>query len=116
MIHRAPTGPIGYRLANELEGLLLGISADGVVTARELGRLKSWRTANASYAHIKPFSALFFDAQSRCTASIHFDTGMCEDSKIVPTVAVNCLRHARHFQRPLRAARLPGFGAFHVRL
>src|SRR5688572_18791441 len=33
---------------------------------------------------------------------------MCDCSKIVPTFAVNCLRHCEHFHRPIRALRLPG--------
>src|SRR4029078_10030716 len=34
---------------------------------------------------------------------------MCESSNTVPTVTVNCLRHARHFRSPCRVL-LPAFG------
>ena len=39
----------------------------------------------------------------------HFESLICESSKTVPTVTVNCLRHApsRHFHRPARVL-LPG--------
>lgn len=53
-----PNGPIGFRLAHELEGLLHGIKADGVIDASEAERLGSWLMANARYAHIYPFSEL----------------------------------------------------------
>ena len=38
-------------------------------------------------------------------------SGIRESSNTVPTVTVNCLRHARHFSRPLRPGRaLSAFG------
>src|SRR5262245_53424408 len=51
----------------------------------------------------------FFDDARRWSASNHFESGMCEASKTVPTVTVNCLRHALHFDTPLRVL-LPLFG------
>ena len=53
-----PDGPIGFRLAHELEGLLLGIKADGVIDSTEAERLRGWLLANVRYAHIHPFSEL----------------------------------------------------------
>ena len=38
----------------------------------------------------------FFDAQRRKMAMSHLLIGRCESSKIVPTVTVNCFRHAPH--------------------
>ena len=40
----------------------------------------------------------FLLAQSRWKAKSHLFSGTCESSKIVPTMTVNCFRHARHFQ------------------
>ncbi len=58
MKREIPTGPIGYRLAHELEGLLVGISADGIIDQEEADRLKRWRNANSQFSTIKPFSEL----------------------------------------------------------
>lgn len=55
---RIPTGPIGFRLAHELEGLLQGISADGVITEEETVRLRRWLDDNASFALIHPFQEI----------------------------------------------------------
>jgi hypothetical protein len=41
----------------------------------------------------------FLDEQSKKKAHSHLCNGMCDDSKIVPTVTVYCLRQAAHFQR-----------------
>jgi hypothetical protein len=49
---------IGFRLANELEGLLEGISADAVINGQEAERLRRWTEENARYAWIEPFAEL----------------------------------------------------------
>jgi hypothetical protein len=51
-------GPIGFRLAHELEGLLAGVRADGVVTDRETARIRRWLDANREFADVRPFSEL----------------------------------------------------------
>jgi hypothetical protein len=51
-------GPIGFRLAHELEGLLRGIAADGVIHELEFQRLRGWLDANRGFTHIAPFSEL----------------------------------------------------------
>ena len=53
-----PRGPIGYRLAHELEGILQGISSDGIIHRAEAERLVSWVAANAPFSSIQPFSEL----------------------------------------------------------
>ena len=53
-----PRGSIGYRLAHELEGILAGIGADGVINRLEAERLVAWVTENAAFADIRPFSEL----------------------------------------------------------
>jgi len=53
-----PRGPIGFRLANELEGLLRGIAADGVITPAETTRVRAWLDANRHFRDIRPFSEL----------------------------------------------------------
>jgi len=53
-----PRGPIGYRLAHELEGILHGISSDGIIHRSEAERLVSWVSANAPFSDIRPFSEL----------------------------------------------------------
>jgi hypothetical protein len=53
-----PDRPIGFRLAHELEGLLEGIRADGVITGEETSRLQRWLATNEPYRHIQPFSEL----------------------------------------------------------
>ncbi len=53
-----PRGPIGFRLAHELEGLLQGIAADGNVSDSEIARLRNWRIANHEFASIAPFDEL----------------------------------------------------------
>jgi NAD-dependent DNA ligase len=53
-----PRGAIGYRLAHELEGVLTGIGADGVINRLEAERLVDWVTENAAFANIPPFSEL----------------------------------------------------------
>lgn len=52
------TSPIGFRLAHELEGILLGIKADAVINEHETGRLRRWLTANQPFTGQRPFSEL----------------------------------------------------------
>lgn len=54
----ATRGAIGFRLAHELEGILTGIAADGVINRDETSRLHAWLDANAAYVDIAPFSGL----------------------------------------------------------
>lgn len=51
-------GHIGFRLAHELEGILTGIRADGVIDAAESQRLQRWVDVNQPYSHLRPFSEL----------------------------------------------------------
>jgi hypothetical protein len=57
-MERVPTGAIGFRLAHELEGLLDGIRADGIINDLERTRLERWLQSNQPYAHMAPFSEL----------------------------------------------------------
>lgn len=59
-----PSGHIGYRLAHELEGLLMGIRADGVIHDLERDRLQRWVDINEPCAHLKPFSELRLRVQA----------------------------------------------------
>jgi NAD-dependent DNA ligase len=54
----AVRGAIGFRLAHELEGILSGIRADGVINQLETRRLTDWMWANAQFAAIRPFSEI----------------------------------------------------------
>ena len=58
MQNTAPRGAIGFRLAHELEGILAGIAADGVINADETARLRAWLDENARFVDISPFSGL----------------------------------------------------------
>lgn len=51
-------GPVAFRLAHELEGILTGISADGVVNEAESNRLANWLLANQEFEDVHPFSEL----------------------------------------------------------
>lgn len=51
-----PSGPIGFRLANELHGLLQGVSADHTIVAAETDRIRRWLAEAAPYRHLVPFS------------------------------------------------------------
>jgi hypothetical protein len=53
-----PRGPIGFRLVHELQGILEGISADGVISESETKRFVDWTGANAPFADVHPFSEL----------------------------------------------------------
>ena len=53
-----PRGAIGFRLAHELEGILTGIAADGLINADETARLRAWLDENAQFVDISPFSGL----------------------------------------------------------
>src|SRR6267143_387557 len=44
----------------------------------------------------------FLELQSRYHATSHFRSGICESSKIVPTVTVNCLSQTEQWYRPAR--------------
>jgi hypothetical protein len=55
---RIPQKPVGFRLANELEGLLQGIRADGVINEQETARLRRWLDENYPYRSIQPFSEI----------------------------------------------------------
>ena len=52
------SGGIGFRLAHELEGLLQGIRADGVIDDTETARLRRWLDHNDAYGSVHPFSEL----------------------------------------------------------
>jgi hypothetical protein len=53
-----PRGPIGFRLAHELHGLLSGLRADGVIKPLEHQRLQDWLDANREYTDVRPFTEL----------------------------------------------------------
>lgn len=53
-----PRGPIGFRLANELDGILQGISGDGLITEVEVDRLRRWLAANREFSDVQPFGHL----------------------------------------------------------
>ncbi len=58
MKNTPPRGAIGFRLAYELEGILTGVAADGIINADETARLRAWLDENAQFVDISPFSAL----------------------------------------------------------
>jgi hypothetical protein len=58
MIAATARGAIGFRLAHELEGILTGIAADGVIHPDETARLHAWLAQNVRFANIHPFSEL----------------------------------------------------------
>lgn len=49
---------IGFRLAHELEGILTGIQADGLIHPLEKDRVARWLQANQPFAHLRPFDEL----------------------------------------------------------
>lgn len=51
-------GAVGFRLAHELEGILTGIAADGLINADETARVRAWVDENAPFVDISPFSGL----------------------------------------------------------
>jgi hypothetical protein len=77
-LSKIPDRPIGFRLAHELDGLLQGIAADGIITAEEIARLQRWMEANASYRHIHPFSELA-ERVDRAMGDGRLDSDECAD-------------------------------------
>lgn len=57
-ISKAPRGAIGVRLCNELEGLLMGIKADGLILPEETARIAAWLEANRKFSDAHPFREL----------------------------------------------------------
>lgn len=57
-VNLAPRGAIGMRLCNELDGLLRGIQADGIILPAETARIAGWLEANRTYTSTHPFSEL----------------------------------------------------------
>src|SRR5262245_54576778 len=55
---RPESAAIGFRLAHELEGLLKGISADGVINEPETARLRRWLEDCAPFSAVEPFRTL----------------------------------------------------------
>lgn len=55
---KAPRGAIGMRLCNELDGLLRGVSADGLINQDEAARIAAWLEKNGEFADVHPFSEL----------------------------------------------------------
>lgn len=53
-----PRTPIGYRLLNELGGLLRGIAADAEIVPIETDRVRRWLEASDSFRLIRPFSEI----------------------------------------------------------
>jgi hypothetical protein len=58
MARPIPRAPIGFRLAHELEGLLTGIRADGIIVQDEVDRLRRWLVEARDYRDLAPFSEL----------------------------------------------------------
>jgi hypothetical protein len=54
----APRGAIGMRLCNELDGLLRGVKADGIISPDEAARIAAWLQRNEEFADVHPFSEL----------------------------------------------------------
>ena len=73
-----PVGPIGFRLAHELEGLLIGITADHSIEPQEQQRLEAWLGANQLYADFHPFSEIAAHV-SAALADGRLDQEECED-------------------------------------
>jgi NAD-dependent DNA ligase len=71
-------GPIGYRLAHELEGILTGIAADTVINHSEVQRLRAWVSANEQFADVRPFSELV-EHVNRALDDGVLTTDECED-------------------------------------
>lgn len=55
---REQSAAIGFRLAHELEGLLEGISANGVINAAEAERLRRWLEESARFNAVEPFRTI----------------------------------------------------------
>jgi hypothetical protein len=47
-----------FRLVNELEGLIAGMSADGVIVPAEADRLKRWLAEAEPFRNLEPFSGI----------------------------------------------------------
>lgn len=71
-------GPIGFRLAHELQGLLLGIRADGKIDLDEQERLKRWLEDNRPYTDVRPFSELAVLLEGMLSDG-HFSAEECDD-------------------------------------
>jgi hypothetical protein len=56
--NQVPPGAIGFRLANELDGILQGIRADGRIDELERDRLARWLEVNEPFAELRPFREL----------------------------------------------------------
>jgi hypothetical protein len=56
--NQIPKRAIGFRLLHELEGLLHGITADGVINDQEVQRIRRWLLENEPYTWLHPFSEL----------------------------------------------------------
>ncbi len=50
--------PIGFRLLNELEGLLHGVAADQVIVEEEFRRIERWLLEAKPFRHVYPFSSI----------------------------------------------------------
>jgi hypothetical protein len=74
-LHR---GAIGFRLANELQGLLIGIRADGQIVPEEQARVRRWLEDNRPYAHMRPFSELATMLEGMLSDG-HFSLEECDD-------------------------------------
>lgn len=73
-----PERHIAFRLANELEGLLLGIKADGRIVASENDRIRRWLEANRPFEHIRPFSEIAAHLRHALQDG-HISSDECED-------------------------------------
>lgn len=71
-------GPIGFRLAHELEGLLTGIRADGIINMEERDRLQRWLDDNSAFSDVRPFSELASHVDA-ALADGHLSIEECDD-------------------------------------
>lgn len=55
---KAPRGAIGMRLCNELDGLIRGVHADGIIVQEEAARIAAWLQRNDEFADVHPFTEI----------------------------------------------------------
>jgi hypothetical protein len=71
-------GDVAFRLVNELEGLIDGIRADGVINPLEVERVERWLMDNDNFSSVHPFSEVAQCLRS-ALADGHLSADECED-------------------------------------
>lgn len=87
--------PAAFRLVNELEGLLRGATADRIIVADEIARIRRWLSEAQPYRHVHPFS----DIAAHLEVALADGAMTLEECEDLLFVATNLTSHNPYYDQ-----------------